>query len=1180
MDNFKKSFIAFLLVASTTAFAYYSPLAPQKVNGCYQISNARELHGFAAIVNGSRQFERDSAACGVLTADIVLDSNTTGHWEPMEDFAGSLDGQGHVISNLSLLSVRGGTSSAFIFSINGGTAENPVVIKNVGWENASITGWSSTSIISTIKSGSHVKMDHVHNSMDIKCEQSSSYAAAFVNSVGVGAYLSISNSYNTGNIVGQSLYQEAPGYLIYLTNGEVELDKVYNTGSIASFFGSVFGHVKIKNSYSLGEGQTSGFVGYVGMGKAEIENSFYVDTLKSKYGGTPASAEEFADGTVAIKLHYNYAYDGLIWGQQVGVDPGPTFSGKIVGAHSATTGIYSVEMVTHDRDTTRYVNEYAKGFGLKLQDPVPKEGFVFGGWYENPDYLGLPLKEIAADVSGDKKLYGKWWPLPKPKAGCYEIGSIEDLFGFAAVVNGAVGAEKDSAACGKLVADIVFENSEDLWVNDFLIWTPMWNFAGTFDGNGFAIKNIAIWGSSGFYPEGVESVGLFGSISGGTAEKPVVIKNLTISDGYVLGGWHVGAIAGDIAQSHVVLDSITVDVRVNGDYIVGGLVGLVRSSTVSLTNSRKVLTKWGDMEYDPDVYAPRSVNGYYNVAGLVGTITDSSHVNIVDNYVKGYLEALHCGIASVVGVVDSSDVYISRTYGETDIFGESYVGGLVGGAGGDIRIENSYHVGRLISSVKSFSGAGTVSGVAIGGIIGVGEPDMRAHLVNLYHLGDMTAACGIRSVKGTIGFNHSDAVHLDNVFFSMPATTRIPANGVDSSEFADGSVAYALHNYDNGSLTGAVWGQKVGVDPYPVLSSRVEGYGKNRVFSKLTLHTFDGDTEKYAKHYMEGVVTALPTVYREGHTFYGWFTDPEFLEDSLSYIDATTSGDLEFYAKLEINKYYIKAMISYADGCNAYVEGGGYYPYGSKVVLQLVPDSGCGLRSGYYSVMDERGTYVIDKVTHSDSIPVYIGKAVYKVIYHVDDDVAMPEVSETRTLEDTVTLPTPSKPCYGFDGWYNNEKLEGAPVQGITKGIYGDKEFWPKWKDNSAMCPESSGAVALSSSGSVPNSSSSGVKPGSSSSPKSSSGESPKSSSNSEKKSSSSKTDIAIQVPGMNVAVNVMGRDIQISGAEGKAYALFDMQGHVVQAGVVHSAHVDLRVARAGTYLVRIGRDKRLVSVR
>jgi hypothetical protein len=230
--------------------------------------------------------------------------------------------------------------------------------------------------------------------------------------------------------------------------------------------------------------------------------------------------------------------------------------------------------------------------------------------------------------------------------------------------------------------------------------------------------------------------------------------------------------------------------------------------------------------------------------------------------------------------------------------------------------------------------------------------------------------------------------------------------------------------------------------------------------------------------------------------------------------------------------------------------------------------------------MDERGTYVIDKVTHSDSIPVYIGKAVYKVIYHVDDDVAMPEVSETRTLEDTVTLPTPSKPCYGFDGWYNNEKLEGAPVQGITKGIYGDKEFWPKWKDNSAMCPESSGAVALSSSGSVPNSSSSGVKPGSSSSPKSSSGESPKSSSNSEKKSSSSKTDIAIQVPGMNVTVNVMGRDIQISGAEGKAYALFDMQGHVVQAGVVHSAHVDLRVARAGTYLVRIGRDKRLVSVR
>ena len=86
MDNFKKSFIAFLLVASTTAFAYYSPLAPQKVNGCYQISNARELHGFAAIVNGSRQFERDSAACGVLTADMILTQPAIGNrWKILRD---------------------------------------------------------------------------------------------------------------------------------------------------------------------------------------------------------------------------------------------------------------------------------------------------------------------------------------------------------------------------------------------------------------------------------------------------------------------------------------------------------------------------------------------------------------------------------------------------------------------------------------------------------------------------------------------------------------------------------------------------------------------------------------------------------------------------------------------------------------------------------------------------------------------------------------------------------------------------------------------------------------------------------------------------------------------------------------------------------------------------------------
>ena len=128
---------------------------------------------------------------------------------------------------------------------------------------------------------------------------------------------------------------------------------------------------------------------------------------------------------------------------------------------------------------------------------------------------------------------------------------------------------------------------------------------------------------------------------------------------------------------------------------------------------------------------------------------------------------------------------------------------------------------------------------------------------------------------------------------------------------------------------------------------------------------------------------------------------------------------------------------------------------------------------GYYSKFDDRGVYVIEKLTSYDSLYVRLDVGVYDIYYVVDDDVVVPSGYRTRSVEDSITLPIPSRKCYVFDGWYDNKNLEGNPVQGIGKGVYGDKSFWAKWKDDPDSCPESSSSEQESSSSSVLESSSS-----------------------------------------------------------------------------------------------------------
>jgi hypothetical protein len=176
------------------------------------------------------------------------------------------------------------------------------------------------------------------------------------------------------------------------------------------------------------------------------------------------------------------------------------------------------------------------------------------------------------------------------------------------------------------------------------------------------------------------------------------------------------------------------------------------------------------------------------------------------------------------------------------------------------------------------------------------------------------------------------------------------------------------------------------------------------------------------------------------------------------------------------------------------------------------------------------------------------------------------------------------------------QNSSSSTIASLSSSSFKSESSSSEREDNLSSCSAqnvnfSSSSVIVSSSGESSSSSmktiasSSSVKDKSSSSSKGKDSKSSSSSSKSEKgKSSSSKGGkdaiVAVQqVPQFSLVA--AGRDIQVAGARmGSAYAVFDMQGHVMVKGRVEAANFDVPVSRAGSYLVRIGNQVQKVNIK
>ena len=238
-------------------------------------------------------------------------------------------------------------------------------------------------------------------------------------------------------------------------------------------------------------------------------------------------------------------------------------------------------------------------------------------------------------------------------------------------------------------ADIIFDDADFQNGGDFYNsgsgFSPIGNsstgFTGTYDGNGYKISNLYTnRGATDF-------IGFFGQ-AGNNAE----INNLGIVDAEINGRNFVGGLVGSISNSNISIANSYFSGSINATGSdVGGLIG-------SLSNGSSIIER---------CFSTGSVvSTGVNVGGLIGTVS-GSNIEIKNSYSTGVVSGSeYCG--GIAGALIAST--IQNCFSISPVSGSSNIGGFVG-------YRYSANPGTISNSF--FNTDSTVSGVGSGPSTGV-----------------------------------------------------------------------------------------------------------------------------------------------------------------------------------------------------------------------------------------------------------------------------------------------------------------------------------------------------------------------------------------------------------------------------------------------------------------------------
>ena len=616
-------------------------------------------------------------------------------------------------------------------------------IRNLKINNAEVVGSGDSAILVTNLNGGVI--DNVHVTGDVATSSTGKYVGGLV-AKGNGH---IDNSGFNGVVTGKD---SATGGLIgHVDNYGITITNSYTTGSVLAATGSAVGGLIGDSEYIV-----------------KVENSLSSSSVAGdKAGGI------IGDGRSAITIINNTYYK----------------------KQSAT-------LANGSSDEMRYLKDTSVYNGITTSESGTSSTFVAFGWDSTIwSYTGNGPRIIDTNGMNQFNITTAGTAQVSDTIG---VETIDRMSKADAIAAGYIVIESASDFIDLIAQDGVdtlgktYILMSDIDMSAVSNYVSKSNFAGTFDGNGYSIKNMSAQN------------GLFA-----TATDTSVIKNVKIVNANIGSSIdNVGALAGS-STGVIENSSIDADSLVGGNSYVGGLVGggsaTIKNSSsdaevrANISYGGGLAGSAGDISNSVAAGSAFSFGNYVGglAAQVTGNITNSNVIADVSgmSYAGGLAAVITGDIvnSNVSGAVTGTDYTgglagkitgdIEDSFSKIVLTGASYTGGLAGEIAGDI--SDSYSQGTL-----------NATGINVGGLVGRLNSSNQMTIESSYS--EMTVT-GYNAVGGLIGGtvtgSTTDTLTSFTVINSY-ATGNVEARGGGT---AGGLIGYAyggtvLNSYAKGSV--------------------------------------------------------------------------------------------------------------------------------------------------------------------------------------------------------------------------------------------------------------------------------------------------------------------------------------------------------------------------------------------
>jgi hypothetical protein len=589
----------------------------------------------------------------ILSSDIDLSG---ANWTPLgttgsggSGFSGTLDGNGHVILNMTIDLVQDG--AAFFTKIQG-----DAVIKNLGFENASVTNktQSRTAILAGFMNGNaRIENCYIANSTIL--------ARWCVGSF-VGRAMSMTDN---GNAAIRNCYSSA----------YISVDGSGGVGMTGGIIGNIFDGNKIvvENCYFSGiiqrvlgdnaEGNIAGIVGWIGLDGTQTLSGYTLQKnvnlapyLLNNYGKHRISSTRSDEVTVNDPTPGpNYSLASTVvstyndWGNTSAIisDQGAQYGdAKKDGANipngddkAKTQDFYTgmgwdvgnssniwtmsnggYPVFPWEKDTTHFVVAPVSPVSVTYGSEVDLSKYIFSG-------RGLELTFTTAAT--DKiELSGSVVSITSPITAPDEVvvsvqeGSLEPKYSLKiSLMPGVVPiATPQDLELVRTYPTAKFSLAADLDMSN-IDFVPLPDFSGEFDGDGHVIFNLK--------PTAQDGTAFFYKISGNA-----VVKNLGFENASVDGGWNVrvAVLTGYMAGNAQIENCYIANSTVRGRWHVGSFVGRMDGGNTAIRNcysSAYLSTPTGTQATDGENTG--------HVAGIVGVL-NASGCKVENCYFSGIIQ--------------------------------------------------------------------------------------------------------------------------------------------------------------------------------------------------------------------------------------------------------------------------------------------------------------------------------------------------------------------------------------------------------------------------------------------------------------------------------------------------------------------------------------------------------------